>query len=100
MVINNRKFIQFYSDKKDCYTNKLFSFEVDSIRSGFRLLLHFHCKQNQFRAIFMRYSDSERALVTDQFVRLNDYEKFFKGYDSSHFPSLQEAYNDFMIFIL
>jgi hypothetical protein len=99
-VFNNRKFIQFYADKMDCYSNKLFSFEVDSIRSGFRLLLHFHCKQNRFRAIFMRYSDSERSLVTDQFIRLNDYERFFNEYDSSHFPLLTEAYNDFMMFIL
>jgi hypothetical protein len=99
-VVNNRKFLQFYADKRDCYTNKLFSFEVDSIQSGFRLLLHFHCKQNRFRAIFIRYSYFERALVTDQFIRLNDYEHFFKEYDSSHFPSLNEAFNDFKMSLL
>ena len=98
--MEKQKFIQFFADKKDCYVNKLFCFQVDCLKSGFRLLLHFHCKGNRFRQITLRNSDIPRNLNSDTFLDLECYVKFFKQYDSTHYPSLLEAYNDYLLFCM
>jgi hypothetical protein len=98
--MEREKFLQFYADKKDCYKNKLFCFKIDNLMSAFRLLLNFHCKGNSYRLITIRTSDIPRNFDTDTYVLLADYHNFFKEYDSSHFPSLTEAYNDFKMSLL
>ena len=89
--------IQFYADKQNEYKNRPFCFQVADRTEAFKVLLHFHCHQNTFRAIY--YSTKvQTGNATCRFSDelLAEY-NFFHTYDSSHFPSLEEALRDFQI---
>ena len=92
------KYVQFYADKENCYSNKLFSFPVENIKSAFRVLLKFSCAGNYFRYIYLKTTTDTRDLENEIQTALEDYKNFFNNYDSNHFPTLGEAWNDFQIY--
>jgi len=92
--------IQFYADKENSYTNKFFSFPVFNEDDAFRLLLHFHCRGNKFRAIYYKTVLKELTVVINNSIERYDYYNFFKQYDSSHFPSLTEAKQDYELYLM
>jgi hypothetical protein len=91
-------YIQFYADKMNCYSNKLFSFPVENVKSAFRILLHFKCANNSFRSIYLKTVDNPRVLEYETQIELTKYTEFFKTYDTSNYPTLEQAWNDFQIF--
>lgn len=92
------KYVQFYADKVNKYENKLFSFPVENLKCAFRLLLKFKCAKNSFRSIYLKTVDNPRNAETETQIILSDYLKFFNQYETNHFPTLEEAWNDFQIF--
>ena len=92
--------IQFYADKENEYKNRLFSFSVLSRDDAFRVLLHFHCKKNRFRAIFYKTTVSVGEHQTRFSDELIPEYNFFYSYNSDHMPTLKEAERDFEIWKL
>jgi hypothetical protein len=89
--------IQFYADKTGQYINKLFSFKVADRTEAFKVLLHFHCHKNRFRAIFYKTIVSIGNYKTSYSEELIPEYNFFLSYNSSHFPTLADAQRDFEI---
>jgi hypothetical protein len=89
--------IQFYADKENEYKNKPFCFQVADRTEAFKVLLHFRCHKNTFRAIYYNtkvQTGNSTARFSDELIA--EY-NFFNDYDCSHFPSLEEAQRDYEI---
>jgi hypothetical protein len=97
--MESKKYLQFYADKQQSYSNKFFSFLVADTTEAFKLLLHFHCKGNSFRAIFIVTEIFNSKCSVKNSVEHYGFYNFFTSYDSSHFPTLVEAIRDYKIFI-
>lgn len=98
--MTSTNYIQFYADKRGVYVNKLFSFQVSDRTAAFKVLLHFHCEKNEFRAIYYKtYIQASGRTFRYSDELIPEY-NFFHSYDSSHYPSLIEACRDFEIYQL
>lgn len=95
--METQSFLQFYADKENKYSNKLFSFKVDNLIKAFNLLFYFHKNGNKFRSMYIKRVIDTEDRESDKFIKLPDHLKFFANYDFSHNPTNSEAYHDFLI---
>jgi hypothetical protein len=87
--------IQFYADKKNEYSNRLFSFAVYTQKEAFKILLRFHCNANTFRAIFWKTKLCEQGFTTWDSTELLHFYNFFTSYKKKGYVPLAEATKDF-----
>lgn len=97
-VIKYYRLLQFYADKQNCYSNKLFSFKIADINEILSILAHFRLANNTFRAIYYNTSMSYMNVISKDTHELIDYYNFFKINESVKFKSKSEIYDRYKFF--
>ena len=97
-VIKYYRYLQFYADKQNCYSNKFFSFQIADINEILSILAHFRLNGNSFRAIFYNTSMSYMGVFSKDSHELIDYYNFFKLHESVKFKSKSEIYDRYKFF--
>ena len=92
------RYVQFYADKHNCYSNKFFSFQIADINEILSILAHFRLNGNSFRAIFYNTSMSYMGVYSKDTHELIDYYNFFKINESVKFKSKSEIYDRYKFF--
>ena len=92
------KQLQFYADKEHYYSNKLFTFAVQSKEDCFRLLLKFAVNGNEFRKAWFNQkiviANKKHVVSDDLFL----YVRYFNSCEYDKPPTLQEALHDFQMY--
>lgn len=96
--IIDKKFLQFYADKYENYSNKLFSFQIVHQSEVLRILMHFYKNNNNFRSIYLKEKIGVNDHTVDSSKELITLYNFFKISDikrTDNLPTCIEKYNTF-----
>lgn len=93
-----KKQLQFYADKKNHYTNKLFTFQVDNETAAFRVMLRFAVCGNTFRfaAINLHIVIPSSTLNIED-SNLQSFVDYFNKAEYDKEPTLAQALNDYRL---
>jgi len=94
-----RTTLQFYADKDDYYSNRLFTFQVSDNVDCFRILLKFAIAGNFFRKawknVYLVEVHKKRLVTSDE---LGSVVRYFNECEYDSPPTLQEAINDYKMY--
>ncbi len=97
-MITQNRYLQFYADKPNYYTNKLFTFKVRNEIDAFRCMLKFAINDNTFR--FAAINDTLELQGTKHksqtpYLSLHQFVEYFNNAEFDHIPTFNEAINDY-----
>jgi hypothetical protein len=88
--------LQFYADKQNVYTNRLFTFRVSSKYECFRIMLKFAINNNHFRSAFLNTKVIKVGAAPFQTgEKLKTFCDYFNKCEYDSPPTLAEAINDY-----
>lgn len=93
-----QKQLQFYADKPNQYTNKLFTFKCSTTDDCFRVLLKFAIAGNSFRSAYFNYKFVDGVDKVVSPTNLKKFVDFFNKCEYEKPPSLLQAYNDYLFY--
>lgn len=86
--IIDKRFLQFYCDKYENYSNKMFSFQIVHKSEILKILHHFYKNNNNFRAIYLKEKLGVNSHIVESSKELINLYNFFKISDIQRTDSL------------